>query len=308
MLDIETFLITVYVLVDAFCQARKERVHPGPSPSLCRAEVLTLSVFAQWARFSSERGFYRFAISRLRPLFPHLPDRSQFNRLTRRYREDMTAFVLYLADALGAPQSPYEIVDRCGVPTRDRRRRGHGWLMLYTDIGLSNRIGFFEGVQLLDCVTQDGVLTGFGVGPASAKDQSMAEAFFAFRHRPQAPFAFVGHSGCNEYLADKGFSGPKTHEHWRRAYGASLSCPPQANHGKPWPKDWRVWLSGHRQIIETVHEKLLNAFRLVTERPHTFCGFLTRLSAKMALHNLCIYINRQWKRPSLAFADLLGWA
>lgn len=308
MLDIETFLITVYVLADAFCQTRKEAIRPGPSPSLSRTEVLTLSVFGQWVRFSSERGFYRFARQCLHPLFPHLCDRSQYNRLTRRYREDTAAFALYLADQLGAPESLYEVVDRCGLPTRDRRRRGDGWLRLYTDIGLSNRIGFFEGLQLLDCVTENGVVTGFVVGSASAKDQSMAEAFFALRCHPHPRFACVGHSAGNVYLADKGFSGPKTHQRWKESYGASLSCPPQRNHGTPWPKDWRIWLSGHRQIIETVHEKLLNTFRLGTERPHSFDGFLTRLSAKMALHNLCILINRQLGRNPLAFADLLGWS
>lgn len=307
MVNIETFLITMYVLVDTYCKSTPERPRPGPAPSLCRSEVLTLCLFSQWARFQSERGFYRFADQCLRPLFPRLPDRSQFNRLARRYHGDVAGFFLHLAACLEAQRSPYEVVDRCGLPTRDRRRRGPGWLSLYTDVGLSNRLGFFEGFHLLDCVTQDGVITGFCLGPASAKDQSMAETFFAVRKEPNDRLPFVGTSSSGEYLADKGFSGPRTHRRWREDYGASLSCPTQGNHGLPWPKEWRVWLSSHRQIIETVHDKLLNTFRLAKERPHDFGGFLTRLSAKMALHNFCIYINRQLRRPDLAFADLLAW-
>jgi hypothetical protein len=33
-----------------------------------------------------------------------------------------------------------------------------------------------------------------------------------------------------------------------------------------------------------------------------------RLSAKVALHNICIAINRSLGRADLATADLLGWA
>jgi hypothetical protein len=31
------------------------------------------------------------------------------------------------------------------------------------------------------------------------------------------------------------------------------------------------------------------------------------LAAKVALHNFCIWLNRQHGRNNLVFADLLGW-
>jgi len=31
------------------------------------------------------------------------------------------------------------------------------------------------------------------------------------------------------------------------------------------------------------------------------------LAAKVALHNFCIWLNRQLGRPDLAFADLIDW-
>ena len=34
-----------------------------------------------------------------------------------------------------------------------------------------------------------------------------------------------------------------------------------------WSKEWRRWLAGLRQIIETTYDKLLNTFRLARERP-----------------------------------------
>jgi len=62
-----------------------------------------------------------------------------------------------------------------------------------------------------------------------------------------------------------------------------------------------------RQIVEVVHGKWTEVFRLDEERPHTFAGFQARLAALMALHNACIWINRSLGRAPLAFADLVDW-
>jgi hypothetical protein len=63
MVDVvDTFLTTLYVMVDDFCQSRpqKERTtRPGPSASLSPSEVITLAIFARFSRFASERDFYR---------------------------------------------------------------------------------------------------------------------------------------------------------------------------------------------------------------------------------------------------------
>jgi hypothetical protein len=83
MLDVDTFLITLYVMVDDFCQSHSSKRRPGPDASLSPSEIITLAIFARWARFTSERDFYRYADTKLRDAFPTLPDRSQFNRLVR---------------------------------------------------------------------------------------------------------------------------------------------------------------------------------------------------------------------------------
>jgi hypothetical protein len=83
MVDVDTFLTTLYVIVDDFCQSRAPRKRPGPEAALSDSEVIALAIFARWGRFSSERDFFRYAQSRLREAFPTLPDRSQFNRLVR---------------------------------------------------------------------------------------------------------------------------------------------------------------------------------------------------------------------------------
>jgi hypothetical protein len=62
MVDVDTFLTTLYVMVDDFCKASlPPEPRPGPPATLSRSEVVTLAIFGQWQGFGSERGFYRFA-------------------------------------------------------------------------------------------------------------------------------------------------------------------------------------------------------------------------------------------------------
>lgn len=308
MLDYDTFLVELYVCVDEFCKHVVLPVHPGPAPALSTSEVITLSIFGQWRHFASEAAFYRFAQHRLRPLFPRLPARSQFNRQQRQLQSVLENFFLHLADQMKASHSPFEVLDRLGVATRWCGRRGGEWLSGYADRGLCNRLGFFHGLHLLSAVSAEGVLTGYGVGPASAKDQPMAETFLALRQHPNPRFASVGSAaGAATYVLDKGFSGPHLHRRWRARYGAHIVCAPQKGHGTPWPREWRTWVAHLRQIVETVHEKLLQCFRLERERPHSMSGFFARMAAKAGLHNFCIWLNRRDGRPDLAFADLLDW-
>ena len=143
MVDPDTFLTYLYVIVDEFCKAQlpPER-QPGPPASLSRSEVVTLAVFGQWAQFGSERGCYRYAQRRLRGAFPGLPERSQFNRLLRAHYDATVAFGQHLAAALGAGEAPYEALDCSGVPVRNAKRRGPaGWPGWWTSAGAAGWAG-----------------------------------------------------------------------------------------------------------------------------------------------------------------------
>jgi hypothetical protein len=79
-MDLDSFLVSLYVLVDDWWKAS----HPPNAPRkhgrpalLSESEVLTLAILAQWPRFRSERDFWRFASSHLRPYFPRLCSQSQ---------------------------------------------------------------------------------------------------------------------------------------------------------------------------------------------------------------------------------------
>ena len=266
-----------------------------------------MALCGQWQGFGSERGFYRYAQRHLRAAFPQLPTREQYNRQVRRQHAAPVAFFLYLVHLLAAQRCAYEALDSSGVPTRDAQRRGAGWLPGLADIGWSNRLGWYEGVHLLLAVNPTGVITGFGVGAASTKDQPLAETFFALRRQPHPGLASGGAPARSPYVIDKGFEGQANQRTWWTTYGAQVICPPKRNSTTPWPKPLRRWLAGVCQIVETVHDRLQHTFRLDRERPHALRGLQARLAAKMALHNFCIWLNEQLGRPRLAFMDLVDW-
>src|SRR5262245_8226768 len=146
MIDVDTVLTTLYVLVDEYDKAHRPPsdlpTRSGPAPSLSRSEVVTLGIFAQWARFGSERAFYRYATRHLRAAFPCLPVRRQFNRLVRRAQNRLVAVGQWVAKQLCAPPQPYEVLDSTAVVTRNAKRRGDGWLVGQADVGWSNRLGW----------------------------------------------------------------------------------------------------------------------------------------------------------------------
>ena len=308
MVDVDTFLTTLYVTVDDFCKTSlPPETHPGPEAALSRSETVTLAIFGQWQGFGSERGFYRYAQRHLRPAFPQLPTREQFNRQVRQHYAALVACFLYLGRLLAAQHCLYEALDSSGMPTRDAKRRGAGWLPGLADIGWSNRLGWYEGFHLLLAVTPVGVITGFGFGPASTKAQPLAATFFALRRQPPPGLARVGAPARGPYVVDKGFEGQANQRAWWRSYGAQVICPPKRNSKTPWPRRLRRWLAGVRQMVETVYEKLHHTFRLDRERPHELSGFQARLAAKIALHNFCIWLHAQLGRPRLACTDLVDW-
>jgi hypothetical protein len=308
MVDVDTFLTTLSVMVDDLCMlALPPELHPGPQAALSRSEVVTLALFGQWQGFGSERGFYRDAQRHLRAAFPALPAREQSNRQVRQQQAALVAFFLYLVRLLGAQRCADEARDSSGVPTRDAQRRGAGWLPGLADIGWSNRLGWYEGVHLLLAVNPLGVITGFGCGAASTKDQPLAATFFALRRQPHPHVARVGAPALSPDVVDKGFEGQANQRTGWTTYGAQVICPPKRNSKTPWPKPLRRWLAGVRQIVETVHAKLQHTFRLDRERPHALSGLQARLAAKMALHNFCMWLNEQLGRPRLAFTDLVDW-
>lgn len=312
MIDTDTFVTILYVIVDDVAIALgPEPSRPGPKRSLSRSELVTLAIFSQWHVFSSQRAFYRWASRHLRQAFPGLPDRAHFNTWLREEHELITRVALFVVEALEARWCAYEAVDLTAAPVRDLKRRGRGWLGQYTALGFSRKLGYFEGFTVLVASTPSGVITGYGFAPANTNERPMADTLLSARADADPRLVSAGRPALGPYLMDKGFEGRERHALWREVFGVKTICvpkrPPRIGSPHPWPKWVRRLVASSRQIVETVNDKLHNCFRLGADRPHTLSGFAVALSAKVALHNVCIWINTMLGRQKLAFADLIDW-
>lgn len=308
MLDLDTFLTTLYVLVDDTVKALPPRPpKPGPQAHLTESEVVTLAMLSQWKQFPTERLFVRYAHRHLRSEFPKMPHRSQLNRAIRAAHDTIVAVGQAVVGLLEQTPQAYEVLDGMGVAVRNNKRKGRGWLDGFANTGWSNRLGWYDGFHLLTAVDPDGVVTGYAVAEASTKDQPYAEDFLHQRAFPNPRLAMVGAQAAGPYLADTGFEGRERHKHWAEAFGAVVLAPPRNDRKLAWPSEWREWHARYRQIVEVAHGKLTEQLRLDDERPHTLLGFLSRLAALVALHNVCIWFNRCLGREPLAFAELIDW-
>lgn len=308
MLAPEAFLTEVYVLIDDLCQTLPPPPpHPGPAAALAPSEAVTLAFFAQREQFPSQAAFYRYARTHLRACFPTLPSRPQFTRHLQHLHDLLVQVALALGTAVATTDHAFEILDGTGVVTRNKQRRGVGWLPGEADIGHCTRLGFSEGVRLLLCGTPTGAITGFGIGSASTNDRVLADAFFAARVHPTPALPTVGSPVSDGYVADMGFGGRQREQRWHTELGIALICPPQTGSKRAWPKPWRRWLAGIRQVMGTVTDRVLVPCGVDRLRPHALRGLQARLAAAIGLCNACVWLNRAHHRPALAFADLVDW-
>jgi hypothetical protein len=307
MIDFETFVITVYVMVD---QALAHMPPPGPRrgrhPALSRSEVVTLALIAQLDRFASERAFARFAAQRLRPLFPRLPDRSQLHRAMKALPTTYDGLRQQWGDQLAAAEAPHELLDGTAVSLRTLGRRGPAATAAFAAYGRTSHRHRFYGCRVLVTATPAGVVTGYAVAPGNTHDSTLAETFFAER-AAETPSAAVGSASSGVYLADKAYSGREQVKRWALRYAATVTAPPKHDSRDRWSDAEEQAHARKRQMIETVFQRLLHGLRLERDRPRSEEGLKARLAAKCALSNGLILWNRTEHRPDLAFASVIGW-
>ena len=196
-MDLETFLISLYVVVDEWWK----RHHPRPlrrvgrPPALTEAEVLTLAILAQWPRFRSERDFWRFADAYLRAYFPDLVGQSQLNRRIRVLKPELQALQGDLAATLADGSEAYRrVIDSTLIPAMVRVRACRKGLFAgQAAFGRSvSKTEWVYGFKVGLAVSPAGVVTTFGLAPANCDE----------RHIGEFLISSDGHGG---YLADKGF-------------------------------------------------------------------------------------------------------
>ena len=295
-MDLDSFLVSLYVLVDDWWRASHASTPPRPGrPALLAdSEVLTLAILAQWPRFRSERDFWRFAEAHLRTYFPKLCSQGQFNRRVRALEPELRALQKALAGDLCDPSAVYRVLDTTLIPAIVRVRASRKGLFCgQATFGRSaSKTEWIYGFKVALVVDPYGVVTVFGLAQASSDERPIGEALVA-RDRHDA------------YLADKGFTGVEWERRWLQEYGAMVAATPKNDSKRAWAKKDRRWALGKRQIIEGVICQLKDFFSLERHRAKTLGGLLARLAAKIAAYTCAQRINDSLGRPLRRLADLL---
>ena len=296
MLDLDSFLVSLYVLVDDWRKLYRSSERPkiGRPALLTDSEVITLAILAQWPRFRSERDFWRFARAHLRSYFPNLCSQSQFNRRIRALEPEMRALQLAFARELADPSAVYRVMDTTLVPAIVRVRASRKGLFAgQASFGRSaSKTEWVYGFKAALVVDPEGVITAFGLAAASSDERPIGDAL-------------VASDRYGAYLADKGFTGVEWERLWMERHGALVAATPYDDSRRAWSKADRRWASGKRQIIEGVIGQLKDFFSLERHRAKTLGGLLTRLAAKVAAYTCAQRINYSLGRPLRHLADLL---
>jgi hypothetical protein len=296
MLDLDSFLVSLYVLVDDWWKLEHSSEPPraGRPALLTDPEVITLAILAQWPRFRSERDFWRFARAHLRPYFPKLCSQSQLNRRVRSVEPDLRDFQRALARTLCGVSELYHVLDTTLIPAIVRVRASRKGLFAgQATFGRSaSKTEWVYGFKVALSVSPEGVICAFGLAEASSDE------------RPIGEYLIIEDSH-DAYLADKGFTGVQWERRWSDLYGALVAATPKDNSKRAWTKADRRWASGKRQIIEGVIDQLKDIFALERHRAKTLQGLLARLAAKMAAYTCGQRLNDQLGRPLRHLADLL---
>ena len=340
-MDLDTFLTTLYVLVDDWYKQASALEKPqmgGARPRMSDSELLTVAVAGQWRKgvpWSSERGVVRYMQTQGRGWFPQMVGRSDFNARVRRLWGGLIRLQQVVADALATPSDVYECVDCLPLPAYtlgQALRESHHWLNESTLGTGGNQQGWYWGDKWLVAVAPSGAITGWLVGTAQMNDRWLLEGLLTARagqpqlvgpgpnphesrrHRAQVPraghlggWAAVGRATAAAYLADRGFNGERWRKHWQRQAQAEVVTIPPANAPlfQTWCRADALWHAHHRQNIETAFTLLDGVFEVKQLAAHSRWGQYTRLAAKAAAYNIGLFINRLLGRPSGALKTLL---
>lgn len=295
-MDLESLLVSIYVLVDDWWQENHPDLlrKPGRPTVLSDSEVLTLAILSQWPRFRSERDFFRFASFHLLEYFPNLLSHSQFNRRTRALESELRALQGDLADTLADGSEVYRVLDTTLIPAVVRVRACRNGLFAgqATFGRCASKTEWVYGFKVALSVSPEGVVTAFGLAEARSDERPIGEFLIAS-------------DGHDTFLADKGFSSVEWEKHWLQSYGSLVAATPQKSARRAWPEAACKWASGKRQLIEGVIDQLKDLFALERHRAKTLDGLLTRLAAKVAAYTCGQCLNADLGRPLRRLADLL---
>jgi hypothetical protein len=283
--EIETIFLIVFVLVDDWYQQEGVALlkgKRGAKPTFSDSEVITLLIMMDFIPYPSERQFLGFIRANYLDLFPHLIDRTQFNRRARSLRWLVEEFRRYWVHELGATQATTLLLDTKPVPVVGyKRSKKHSDFAGRAAYGVcSSRKMKYFGFKLVMLCTLDGIPVAYELVPANADERAAAEEVLAYAWN------------C-DILGDKGFIGEAWQQEQRDWHGNRIWTQKRVNQKRQNDPVFDRWLNSVRERIEGAFNELQNTGRnLERLLAKKMDGLGTRVIAKMTNHIVKLVLRR----------------
>jgi hypothetical protein len=295
---IETFAdlcTAIYVLVDDLYQivAPPQDHRPGPRSAFSESEVITVTLVAELLGLDEEQRVLLYVRRHHLALFPHLPERTRFNRRRRRLIEVTNRIRRLLQGATWDLLTPEEralgVLDSLPVPVVGfhHAREEHRWWGEASYGHVASKKQTIYGFKLHLLISHSGLILDFALAPAQHADSAFLEQLLA----DNAEWTV---------LADKGYIDAAVQAllAWRN--NLRLLTPKRCNQKEQLPAALTAAINHFRQIIETVNSQLVDQFHLQRNRAKCIGGLCARVIAKLTAHTVGIYLNLLLGRPLLA--------
>src|SRR5690348_4567851 len=294
-MDLETFLVAVYCLID---DALRTMLHGarlrqrGPTPRLADSEVLTMEIAGEFLGVETDAGLYRYFRRHHRALFPalHTVHRTTFLRQAANLWAVKRALWQQLLPHLRGDPA-LSIVDSVPVPicrfARAKQCRLYPGLASYgRDPCLP---GTFFGLRAHLRVTWPGIIAGLELAPANRADVALA------------PELLTDTQGWA--LGDRAYWSPALRERLQ-AQGLQLLAPFQTRRyeKRPWPR----WLVHTRRRIEVVLAQLVERYRAKRTWARDLWHLVSRWLRKVLSHTTAVFLCQHHGLSSLAFSQLVA--
>jgi len=283
--DFADFCLVTFVLIDDLWDELPADLKPRGEQSDCRnSELLTMVLVEECMGWDEETA----AISQWqqhRDLFPHVPDRTRFNRRRRALTDALRWMRQRVLALLDYAQDRYCVIDSLPVPVIGFHlvpgaASARYWRNEGADYGrVTTKKQTIFGYKLHLLVTLTGVIRTFSLAAASVHDVMVAPEL-------------LGEEWDRIVLGDKGYISAPLAQALREERQVTLITPPRSNQRVPRDPAFTRVTNGMRQVIETINDQLEEQFRIGKNHAHTFGGLCARLASKLTAHTLCIYINR----------------
>lgn len=286
--DFRDFCLWAYVVIDDTWQRLAPLFsRPGPAPRCSDSELITMVLVGECRGWDEETE----AVSQwqeYRDLFPHIPERSRFNRRRRHLARAINLLRSLLLSTLDLAHERYCTIDSLPVPALAFHlvpSSTADWKAHEASFGrVSSKKQTIFGYKLHLLVTLGGVVLDFALAPASAHDLPVGASLLA-EHTDRI------------VIGDKAYVSAAVAQELREHNRISLLALPRTNQRVQLAPSVRRLLNQARQIVETVNGQLTEQLNIERNHAVTFDGLCARLYSKLTAHTLCIYLNRLLGNP-----------